>query len=153
MRSLNMIALRLWIVAVVLTVIGSNLRPFPGFLADAVNVLTCVAAINLLVSFDMRLRQRRSERRELENSRARYVAAMEEQNGPMQLMMLPLPLDPPSLYIRCEIHGVRPRPTIHYHSGPPEYVSDSVTVPQRIRACDEECAPCPACGEYHPERS
>ncbi len=149
MRSLTVVGLRLGFAAFVLSLIGGLFRPFPGFLMDAINVLMAAAMINLLVSFDMFLTQRQAGQRELAAGRARYVAAMEEQNGPMQLRMLMLPPYTHQVCVRCEEHGVHPGPALHYHSEPWEYADGVAKIPDLLRACDGDCAPCVACGDYH----
>lgn len=147
MNMLTRNGLRLFGLGLVLAFAAGFFHPAPGWMLDFANVLGAAAVINLGVSFGVYLAEQREERRKLAANRARYVEAMERQDEPMQLMMLQL--EPPSLYVRCEIHGVRPRPTIHFHQDQPEYVEGVIRLSTAIRACDDKCVPCVACGEYH----
>lgn len=148
--------LRLFALGFVCAMVAGFFHPAPGWLLDISNVLGAAAVMNLLVGFDMYLVTRREERSELLARRLRYVAAIEEQNRPLQLMLLQLPVDPSSVYIRCEVHGIRPG--IHYHQPPPRITNGVVLHSPHIRAyydgecpeCDSSPLPwCQVCGERH----
>lgn len=149
MNMLTRNGLRLFGLGLVLTFAAGFFHPAPGWMLDFANVLGAAAVINLGVSFGVYLAEQREERRKLAANRARYVEAMERQNGPMQLMMFQLPAEPPSLCVRCEIHRVRQQPRFHVHQGPREYDNGIRRISTSLRGCYGDCVPCVACGEYH----
>lgn len=166
MRELTQIGLKLFALGFIIAFFAGFTHPALGWMLDLANVLGGIGVINLLVSFEMYLKNQREERQALIAEQTREILeASKRPAASGRLMMLELPLDLPSVYVRCEIHGTHVlsaagvltgRPRVHYHQDPPQVVNGVVLVSPHIRAyyegnCPEceEPEPCRDCGGHH----